>query len=202
MRIGILAPTTDYAVATHQLAKACEERGFESFWVPEHTHIPVSRRSPFPGGGELPKEYSHLRDPFVVLAAAAAVTNTIKLGTGISLVIEHDPIVQAKQVASLDQLSNGRFLFGIGAGWNEEEMRDHGTDPQTRWALLGERVRAMKESGPKSSLSFTANTSSSTRCGRGRSLCKSRIRRCTSAAPRRSGASAWRRATTAGCRSA
>ena len=145
MRIGIFAPTTDYAVPTHLLAKACEERGFESFWVPEHTHIPVSRRSPFPGGGELPKEYSHLRDPFVVLAAAAAVTSTIKLGTGISLVVEHDPIVQAKQVASLDQLSNGRFLFGIGGGWNEEEMRDHGTDPQTRWALLGERVRAMKE---------------------------------------------------------
>lgn len=145
MQIGIFAPTTDYAVPTHLLAKACEERGFESFWVPEHTHIPVSRRSAFPGGGELPKEYSHLNDPFVVLAAAAAVTRTIKLGTGISLVVEHDPILQAKQVASLDRLSNGRFIFGIGAGWNLEEMRDHGTDPNTRWALLGERVRAMKE---------------------------------------------------------
>lgn len=145
MHIGIFAPTTDYAVPTHLLAKACEERGFESFWVPEHTHIPVSRRSPFPGGGELPQEYSHLSDPFVVLAAAAAVTQSIKLGTGISLVVEHDPIVQAKQVASLDRLSNGRFIFGIGGGWNEEEMRDHGTDPRTRWALLGERVQAMKQ---------------------------------------------------------
>jgi probable F420-dependent oxidoreductase len=145
MQIGIFAPTTDYAVPTHLLAKACEERGFESFWVPEHTHIPVSRRTQFPGGGELPREYSHLGDPFVMLAAAAAVTQRIKLGTGISLVIEHDPIVLAKQVASLDHLSNGRFLFGIGGGWNEEEMRDHGTDPKTRWALLTERVAAMKQ---------------------------------------------------------
>jgi probable F420-dependent oxidoreductase len=145
MHIGIFAPTTDYAAPTHLLAKACEERGFESFWVPEHTHIPVSRHSPFPGGGELPKEYSHLNDPFVVLAAAAAVTDRIKLGTGICLVIEHDPIVLAKQVASLDRLSKGRFLFGIGAGWNLEEMQDHGTDPNTRWALLRERVEAMKQ---------------------------------------------------------
>jgi probable F420-dependent oxidoreductase len=145
MHIGIFAPTTDYAAPTHLLAKACEERGFESFWVPEHTHIPVSRRSPFPGGGELPQEYSHLNDPFVVLSAAAAVTERIKLGTGICLVVEHDPIVLAKQVASLDRLSKGRFMFGIGAGWNLEEMADHGTDPKTRWALLRERVEAMKQ---------------------------------------------------------
>jgi probable F420-dependent oxidoreductase len=145
MQIGIFAPTTDYAVPTHLLAKACEARGFESFWVPEHTHIPVRRKSPFPGGGELPKEYSHLNDPFVMLAAAAAVTDRIKLGTGICLVIEHDPIVLAKQIASLDRLSNGRFLFGIGGGWNLEEMQDHGTDPSTRWALLRERVEAMKQ---------------------------------------------------------
>jgi probable F420-dependent oxidoreductase len=144
MQIGIFAPTTDYAAPTHLLAKACEERGFESFWVPEHTHIPVSRRSPFPGGGDLPSEYSHLNDPFVMLAAAAAVTERIKLGTGVCLVVEHDPIVLAKQIASLDRLSNGRFLFGIGAGWNLEEMQDHGTDPKTRWALLRERVEAMK----------------------------------------------------------
>lgn len=145
MHIGIFAPTTDYAAPTHLLARACEERGFESFWVPEHTHIPAKRSSPFPGGGELPKEYSHLNDPFVMLAAAAAVTERIKLGTGISLVVERDPIIQAKEVASLDRLSNGRFLFGIGGGWNEEEMRDHGTDPKTRWALLTERVEAMKK---------------------------------------------------------
>jgi probable F420-dependent oxidoreductase len=145
MHIGIFAPTTDYAAPTHLLAKACEERGFDSFWVPEHTHIPVSRRSPFPGGGELPMEYSHLNDPFVMLAAAAAVTQRIKLGTGICLVVEHDPIVLAKQVASLDRLSHGRFQFGIGAGWNLEEMQDHGTDPGTRWALLRERVEAMQQ---------------------------------------------------------
>jgi probable F420-dependent oxidoreductase len=145
MHLGIFAPTTDYAAPTHLLARACEERAFESFWVPEHTHIPVARRSPFPGGGELPKEYSHLNDPFVMLAAAAAVTERIKLGTGISLVNERDPIVQAKEVASLDRLSGGRFLFGVGAGWNEEEMQNHGTDPKTRWASLGERVQAMKQ---------------------------------------------------------
>jgi probable F420-dependent oxidoreductase len=145
MHVGIFAPTTDYAAPTHLLARACEERGFESFWVPEHTHIPVSRRSQFPGGGELPKEYSHLNDPFVMLAAAAAVTERIKLGTGISLVNERDPIIQAKEVASLDRLSKGRFLFGVGAGWNEEEMQNHGTDPKTRWASLGERVQAMKQ---------------------------------------------------------
>jgi probable F420-dependent oxidoreductase len=145
MHLGIFAPTTDYAAPTHVLAQACEAREFESFWVPEHTHIPVSRRSPFPGGGDLPKEYSHLNDPFVMLAAAAAVTTKIKLGTGVSLVIERDPIIQAKEVASLDRLSKGRFLFGIGGGWNEEEMQDHGTDPKTRWALLTERVQAMKQ---------------------------------------------------------
>jgi probable F420-dependent oxidoreductase len=145
VQLGIFAPTTDYAVPVHRLAKACEERGFESFWVPEHTHIPVSRSTPFPGGGELPKEYSHLHDPFVALAAAAAVTDTIKLGTGICLVIEHDPIQLAKQVASVDRLSNGRFLFGVGAGWNQEEMRNHGTEPKTRWKLLRERMEAMKQ---------------------------------------------------------
>jgi probable F420-dependent oxidoreductase len=144
MHLGIFTPTTDFALPAHEVAKLCEERGFESIWVPEHTHIPVSRRTPFPGGGELAKEYSHLHDPFVCLAAAAAVTRTIKLGTGICLVVEHDPIVLAKQIASLDRISQGRFLFGIGAGWNEEEMENHGTDPKTRWKLLGERVAAMK----------------------------------------------------------
>ena len=145
MRIGIFAPTTDYALPAHELAQLCEARGFESFWVPEHTHIPRSRRSPFPGGGDLPKEYSHLHDPFVCLSAAAAVTRTIKLGTGICLVNEHDPIVLAKQIASLDVISGGRFLFGVGAGWNEEEMENHGADPKRRWKLLMERVAAMKQ---------------------------------------------------------
>lgn len=145
MHVGIFLPTTDFALPAHDVARECEARGFESFWVPEHTHIPKSRRSPFPGGGELPKEYSHLHDPFVCLSAAAAVTKTIKLGTGICLVVEHDPIVLAKQIASLDRISQGRFLFGIGAGWNEEEMANHGTNPATRWKLLRERVAAMKK---------------------------------------------------------
>jgi probable F420-dependent oxidoreductase len=145
MQIGIFAATTDYAAPAHLLAQACDERGFESFWVPEHTHIPVSRRTPFPGGGELSEEYSHLHDPLIALAAAAAVTKNIKLGTGICLVAQHDPIVLAKQIASLDRVSNGRFLFGIGAGWNEEEMQNHGTNPKTRWKLLTERVEAMKQ---------------------------------------------------------
>src|SRR5262249_50538524 len=145
MLVGGFYFPTDYGIAIAELARELEARGFESLFVCEHTHIPVSRRSPFPGGGELPQEYSHLNDPFVVLSAAAAVTERIKLGTGICLVVEHDPIVLAKQVASLDRLSQGRFLFGIGAGWDLEEMSDHGTDPNTRWALLRERVEAMRQ---------------------------------------------------------
>jgi len=144
MEIGIFAATTDYAAPPHLLAAACEERGFESFWVPEHTHIPASRETAFPGGGELPREYSHLLDPFACLSAAAAVTRTIKLGTAICLVVEHDPITLAKQVASLDWLSGGRVLLGVGGGWNREEMRHHGTDPARRWSVLRERIEAMK----------------------------------------------------------
>ena len=144
MQIGVFSYNTEYTMAADELAVACEERGYESLWLPEHTHIPASRESPFPGGGALPKEYIHMSDPFIGLAAAAAVTKTLKLGTGISLVTEHDPIVQAKQIASLDRLSQGRFLFGIGAGWNKEEMRNHGTPPNRRWTVLTERVEAMK----------------------------------------------------------
>ena len=145
MHIGVFSYNTEYTMAADELAVACEERGYESLWLPEHTHIPASRESPFPGGGELPKEYVHMSDPFIGLAAAAAVTKTLKLGTEISLVTEHDPIVQAKQIASLDHLSQGRFLFGIGAGWNKEEMRNHGTPPNRRWKVLTERIEAMKE---------------------------------------------------------
>lgn len=145
MRLGVLSYNTEYTMPADELARACEERGFESLWLPEHTHIPASRETPFPGGGELPKEYSHMSDPFIGLAAAAAVTKTLKLGTGISLVTEHDPIVQAKQVASLDRISHGRFLFGIGAGWNREEMQNHGTPPKRRWRVLSERIEAMKK---------------------------------------------------------
>src|SRR5581483_3258950 len=123
---------------------AVEERGFESLFLPEHTHIPASRRSPWPGGAALPKEYWHTHDPFVALAVAAAVTTRLRLGTGICLLVERDPITTAKEVASLDHLSGGRVVFGIGAGWNAEEMEDHGTDFRTRWKLLRERVLAMK----------------------------------------------------------
>src|SRR3990167_4894130 len=116
-----------------------------ALFVPEHTHIPASRRTPFPGGGELPREYSHTLDPFVALAYAAAVTTRLKLGTGICLIIERDTIITAKEVASLDFVSNGRFLFGVGGGWNLEEMENHGTDPRTRFKRLEEQIRAMKE---------------------------------------------------------
>ena len=140
---GIFA--TDYAIRPDELARELEARGFESLWVPEHTHIPVSRRTPYPAGGDLPQDYWHTYDPFVALAAAASVTTTLKVATGICLIIERDPITTAKEVASLDMLSNGRFVFGIGAGWNAEEMENHGTTYKTRFSLLRERVLAMKE---------------------------------------------------------
>ena len=145
MQFGVSMFNTDYAMRIDDLARAVEERGFESLWLPEHTHIPKSRKSPWPGGANLPKEYWHTHDPFVALAMAAAVTRTLKLATGICLVIERDPITLAKEVASLDFLSNGRFLFGIGGGWNAEEMENHGTDFTKRWRVLRERILAMKE---------------------------------------------------------
>ena len=144
MKFGILMFATDYAIRPDELARAAEERNFESLWLPEHTHIPTSRRSPWPGGPQLPKEYWHTHDLFVALAMAAAVTTRLKLGTGICLVIERDPITLAKEVATLDALSGGRVLFGIGAGWNAEEMENHGTDFKRRWKLLRERIAAMK----------------------------------------------------------
>src|SRR5262249_38854026 len=145
MHIGVCMFATDYAIRIDELARETEARGFESLWVPEHTHIPTSRRTPWPGGSELPLEYSHTYDPFISLMYAAAVTKTLKLGTGICLVIERDTITLAKEVASLDNLSGGRFLFGIGGGWNVEEMAHHGTEFKTRFKKMGEQVRAMKE---------------------------------------------------------
>jgi probable F420-dependent oxidoreductase len=136
---------TDYSIGIVDLARAAEDHGFESLWVPEHTHIPAERRTPWPGGAELPRDYSHALDPFVALGAAAAATTRLRLGTGVCLVIERDPITLAKEVATVDSLSNGRFLFGIGAGWNFEEMANHGTDPARRWSVLRERVLAMKQ---------------------------------------------------------
>lgn len=145
MKYGLMMFATDYAIRPDDLAREAEARGFESIWLPEHTHIPTSRRSPWPGGPELPKEYWHTHDLFVALAMAAAVTKRIKLGTGICLLVERDPITTAKEIATLDFLSKGRVLFGIGGGWNAEEMENHGTNFKTRWKLLRERVEAMKK---------------------------------------------------------
>ena len=144
MDIGIFMFPTGDAIRPDELGAEVEARGFESLWFPEHTHIPTSRRTPFPGGGELPPEYSRSHDPFVALTAAAMSTSTIRLGTGICLIIERDTITTAKAVASLDVLSGGRFIFGIGGGWNREEMEHHGTDYPTRFAKLEEQVAAFK----------------------------------------------------------
>jgi probable F420-dependent oxidoreductase len=145
MRYGAFYFPTDYGMDVAELAQALEARGLESLFVCEHTHIPASRRTPFPSGGELPKRYAHTHDPFVALSFAAAATRSLKLGTGIALIPQRDPIVTAKVVASLDQMSGGRFIFGIGGGWNVEEMENHGARYATRFKLMRERVLAMKE---------------------------------------------------------
>jgi probable F420-dependent oxidoreductase len=144
MNYGAAIFFTDYSMGPAALARALEERGFGSLWAPEHSHIPLSRRSPFPQGGDLPKKYYDVMDPFVTLAAAAAATTRLQVATGICLVTQRDPIQTAKAVATLDQVSGGRFLFGIGAGWNAEEMADHGTDFKSRFEVMRERVEAMK----------------------------------------------------------
>jgi probable F420-dependent oxidoreductase len=145
VKIGITMFPTDYSIGPVELGRAAEDLGFESLFFPEHTHIPTSRRSPWPGGPNLPQEYSHTLDPFAALGAVAATTSRLKIGTGVCLVVERDPITTAKEVATVDLISNGRFLFGIGGGWNEEEMEDHGTDPAHRFKLMRERVLAMKQ---------------------------------------------------------
>jgi len=149
MEIGAAIFFTDYSITPTELAIALEQRGFDSLWVAEHSHIPVTRRFNVPGG-ELTKQYYDVMDPFVTLSAAAAVTKRLKLGTGVCLVIQRDTIQTAKLVASLDQVSNGRFLFGIGCGWNAEEMEDHGTVYETRTLKMREQVEAMKEIWTKS----------------------------------------------------
>lgn len=141
---GLLIFATDYAISPTVLAKEAEAAAFESLFFPEHTHIPASRKSPWPGGRELPKEYWHTHDPFVSLTAAASVTSSLKVGTGIALVTERDPILMAKQAATLDFLSNGRLLLGVGAGWNVEEMENHGIAYADRWKILRERILAMR----------------------------------------------------------
>ncbi len=145
MHIGLAIFPTDYSIHPAELGRAAEERGFESLWVAEHSHIPCSRKTPWPGGAELPKMYYDVVDPFVALSMAAAATTKLKVGTGICLVIQRDTIQTAKQVASLDMLSGGRFLFGVGGGWNVEEMANHGTRFEGRWKLLRERIEAMKQ---------------------------------------------------------
>lgn len=145
MKFGLSMFPTDYAIPVTELGRAAEDLGFESLFFPEHTHIPTSRISPWPGGPNLPREYSHTLDPFVAMAAVAAVTTTLKVGPGICLVVERDPITLAKEVASVDHLSGGRVLFGIGGGWNLEEMENHGTKPTLRWKVMRERILAMKE---------------------------------------------------------
>ncbi len=144
MHLALTIFPTEYAIAPDELAVAAEERGFESLWVAEHSHIPASRDTPWPGGADLPQMYYDTMDPFVWLTAAACATTKIKLATGICLVIQRDPIHTAKSVTSLDRISNGRFLFGVGGGWNVEEMNNHGTRFEGRWKLLREKIEAMK----------------------------------------------------------
>jgi probable F420-dependent oxidoreductase len=145
MKVGISTFVTDEGIASGALARAIEERGFDSLFIAEHTHIPLSRKSPWPRGGELPRRYYRTLDPFITLTAAAATTERLLLGTGVALVVERDPIITAKEVASLDLVSGGRVIFGIGVGWNREEMENHGTDPRTRGKLMNERIQAMIE---------------------------------------------------------
>ncbi len=151
---GVMMFPTDYAIQPAELARAVEERGLDSLFFPEHTHIPTSRKSPWPGGGELPMEYSHTHDQFVALTAAAVVTKRIKLGTGICLVIERDPILLAKEAASLDFISGGRLVLGIGGGWNAEEMENHGTNFKSRWKILRERILAIRAIWSKEAAEF------------------------------------------------
>ena len=145
MDIGAYFFPTAYSVDVVELATELEQRGFESLLVPEHTHIPVSRKTEWPGGGDLPKEYYHTYDPFVALSFVAGATKTIKIGTGICLIPQRDPIATAKSVASLDHLSKGRFIFGIGGGWNVDEMENHGAQYPSRFKLLKENILAMKQ---------------------------------------------------------
>jgi alkanesulfonate monooxygenase SsuD/methylene tetrahydromethanopterin reductase-like flavin-dependent oxidoreductase (luciferase family) len=145
MYIGGAMFFTDYSMSAMELAHALEERGFESVWAPEHSHIPLSRKTPFPGGGDLPKPYYDAMDPFVVLAAASQVAKRIKFGTGVLLVQQRDAIQTAKLVASIDQASQGRFLFGVGGGWNQDEMENHGTVYASRFKRMRESIEAMKE---------------------------------------------------------
>ena len=154
MRFGLSMFVTDETIGPVELGRAAEEAGFDSLFVPEHTHIPASRDTERPGGGDLPREYWHTLDPFVALTAIAATTERLRVGTGVVLIVEHDPIVLAKEGATLDFVSGGRFEFGIGAGWNFEEMRNHGTDPATRFKVMRERALSIREIWTQDEASF------------------------------------------------
>ena len=201
MKFGVYMFPTDYAIDPVSLGRAVEGHGFESLFVPEHTHIPASRRSPFPGGGELPKEYSHTLDPFVALGAVAAATERLMLGTGICLVIERDPITLAKEVASLDFISGGRVLFGIGGGWNREEMENHGTDPSRRWKVLRERIEAMQQIWTEEAAEYHGEFVDFDPIWQCPSPSRSPTRRSSSAATAPTPCSASCATATAGCRS-
>lgn len=154
MKFGISTFITDQGIGPAALGRAVEDRNFDSVFIAEHTHIPVERRSPYPGGGELPDIYYRTLDPFVALSVAAAVTERLLLGTGVALVAQRDPIITAKEVASLDHVSGGRAVLGVGVGWNREEMQNHGTDPTTRGQLVNERLLALRELWTKDKAEF------------------------------------------------
>ncbi|HYT40108.1 MAG TPA: TIGR03619 family F420-dependent LLM class oxidoreductase, partial [Acidimicrobiia bacterium] len=154
VRIGLLGFFTADTAGVPEVARMAEERGVESLWAPEHTHVPVVYTSPTPTGFAMPEYYKHLFDPFLVLTAAAAVTNRIRLGTGIALVANHDPITLAKQIATLDQISAGRFMLGVGAGWNREEVENHGVEFETRWRRAVEHLAAMEAIWTQDEASF------------------------------------------------
>ena len=158
MHWGAAIFLTEHAMRPGELARAVEERGFESLWFTEHSHIPASRETPWPGGADLPEEYYGLLDPFVSLAFAAEATRSLRLGTGVCLVAQRDPIQTAKAVATLDVLSGGRFLFGVGGGWNREEMRNHGTRFEARWKILRERIEAMQQIWTRREASYVGET--------------------------------------------
>jgi probable F420-dependent oxidoreductase len=157
MEFGIGYFPTHDGIGPGEIARRAEERGQDALFFAEHTHIPASRETPYSRGGSLPRKYWHTYDLFVALTAAAAATNRLRVGSGVCLVIERDPIVTAKEVASVDHLSGGRFEFGVGAGWNREEMANHGTDPRTRLALMGERIQAMQAIWTQDEASFSGS---------------------------------------------
>jgi probable F420-dependent oxidoreductase len=158
MKFGASMFFTDYSMTPAALGRALEERGFDILFAPEHSHIPLSRKTAFVLGPELPKRYCDVMDPFVTLTAAAAVTTTLKLGTGVCLIAQRDPIQTAKLVASLDRVSGGRFVFGIGNGWNQDEMENHGTAFASRHKLARERVEAMKAIWTQDAAEYTPLT--------------------------------------------